>query len=361
MRAPQTGPTSVVPRPVPERVPSPVTRAADLTCVCAALLVGACFLFIARGAAPAPVASNAGDPNRTDIALIAAELDRVRAGEPYYAAAIAEITSRGYQHSSPLNFRLPTLAWLEAALPSLWIAQVVLLGLGLATAWMIHAQLPPSASDHRLAALAAAGTMLPVWLTPRIVVMHEVWAGTLIALSVAVWRKDKPLLSVIVGLMACLIRELAVLYLATMFTVSLFERRRRAAIVWAAAIVVVAAALVVHARMVSGYLEAGPTNGWLAFGGLRFVLASARANPLALLLPGAALAIVVPVAVAGLWRWRHPARLPVAATVSTFAVFFLFVGRPDNWYWGFLVAPLWPFGLIGFTAAARSALSTSTR
>src|SRR5690349_19878267 len=79
----------------------------------------------------APVAVSAG---QTDMDLIAGVLSRVKRGEPYYEADTAELAARGYSLSSFLNWRLPTLAILEAALPSLVIAQVLLALAGIAAA-----------------------------------------------------------------------------------------------------------------------------------------------------------------------------------------------------------------------------------
>src|SRR5690242_13564147 len=102
--------------------------------------------------------------DRTDMALIGGVLSRVRNGEPYYHADTAELTARGYSLSSPLNWRLPTLAIIEAALPSLVIAQVLLVIIGIWAAWLINRQLPRSATDERMATLAATFTMLPLWI-----------------------------------------------------------------------------------------------------------------------------------------------------------------------------------------------------
>ena len=61
--------------------------------------------------------------------------------------------------------------------------------------------------------------------------------------------------------------------------------------------------------------------------------------------------VVAPASIIGLWVWRHPAAMPIALTVTAYALIFLCIGRPDNWYWGFLIAPIWPLGLVGLGTA----------
>lgn len=293
--------------------------------------------------------------DRTDMAFITAVLNRVRKGEPYYPAATAELTARGYSLSSILNWRLPELSWVEARLPSLAIAQILLIIVGIWAAWLINAQLPRGATDQRMATLAASLTMLPLWIvSARIVVMHEVWAGELIALSLALWGPNRWLASVVTGLAATLMRELSVIYLFVMLVAALRDRRPREAAAWAAAIGVFAVIFAFHVRAVEPFLRPGSPHPWIVFGGTDFLLATFRADPVALLLPTPIFIMTVSAALVGLWCWRHPQGPRIAAFVSAFAVFTLFVGRSDNWYWGFLTAPIWPLGLVGFgTTMAR--------
>jgi hypothetical protein len=272
----------------------------------------------------------------------------VSQGEPFYSATAHELSARGYQHSSPLNWRLPTLIVFEAALPSLLIAQVLLVAIVIFAAASLAAQLPRTSADLRLATLAALGSTLPIWLAPRTVAMSEIWTGALVALSLALWRPHRVWPSVVAGLLAALVRELTLIYFLAMVVVAVATRRRREALAWGAAIVFGMTVVAVHARLAAPFLQPGPANGWMAFGGPEFVMAAWRANPAALFLPSVSLVLLVPASLVGLWVWRHPASAQIATTVTLFAAVFLVVGRPDNWYWGFVVAPLWPLGLVGF-------------
>jgi hypothetical protein len=94
------------------------------------------------------------------------------------------------------------------------------------------------------------------------------------------------------------------------------------------------------------------TNAWVTFGGWCFVLATGRANLGLMLMPATAVAVALPALLVGLWRWG-PDGHRVAITVSTFIGFFLVAGRPDNWYWGLMIAPLLPLGVAGFFTPTR--------
>src|SRR5579863_6075192 len=277
--------------------------------VAAVALLSVVFALTHRAGLDRPTGSgSAHSADRTDLALMAGIVGRMQEGEPYYAAATAEMDLRGYQRSSFLNWRLPTLATIEAFLPSMLIARVVLALVGAWAVWLLSQRLPQAAVDQRLATLAAGFTMLPIWVIGGgILFMHEVWAGELIGLSLALRSRERWVPSLGVGLAAALVRELALVYLVAMLSMALVSRRWREAMGWAVAIAVVAGVLALHAHAVASLIRSGPVNGWIDFGGSDFVLATFRANPAALMIPPAAMIVVAPASIIGLWVWRHPA------------------------------------------------------
>ena len=339
---------------------TPRRRAATVAMIALFVVV---FALAHRPGSGQPVGSGAGHAaDRTDLALMAGIVDRMQRGEPYYSAATLEMTARGYPRSSFLNWRLPTLAVIEAALPSMLIARVALGALGAWAVWLLGRRLPRAAVDQRVATLAAGFTMLPIWVIGGgILYMHEVWAGELIAFSLALWRRDRWVPSLAVGVAAALIRELTLVYLVAMLGAAMASRRRPEAMGWAVGIIISVGVLALHAHAVAPLIRPGPANGWLDFGGPNFVLATCRANPAALMLPAAAMIVVVPSSIVGLWVWRHPAATRIALTVTAYALMFLCIGRPNNWYWGFLIAPIWLLGMVGLgTAFLSPSTSTST-
>lgn len=58
------------------------------------------------------------------------------------------------------------------------------------------------------------------------------------------------------------------------------------------------------------------------------------------------MAVAAPLALLGLGAWRDPLGKRVALVVFGYIAAFLVVGRPENSYWGLLIAPIWPLGLL---------------
>jgi hypothetical protein len=81
------------------------------------------------------------------------------------------------------------------------------------------------------------------------------------------------------------------------------------------------------------------------------VLRTAKTNLALAFLPAPLLAALVSLAWAGLWVWRQPGVERVALTVSIYFSTFLVFGRPDNFYWGLMIAPILPLGLVGWAVA----------
>ena len=168
----------------------------------------------------APAAYNDSDLYR-DISR------RVQAGQNYYAAAELEQRQHGYPTRPAFAFHEPTLAVTLAALRTdvarrgAALALVAIMALALRNA-LERTQIAPAL---RLPAvlLMTAGAILAWW--PSGVFMQELWAGSFIALSLAVHRPGRWGLSLVLALVACLIRELALPYLAVMAVFALAERR----------------------------------------------------------------------------------------------------------------------------------------
>jgi len=175
-----------------------------------------------------------------------------------------------------------------------------------------------------------------------------VWAGLLIALSLALRRPDGWVLSVLIGLLAALTRDIAAAYLLVMAVMAWKDGRRREAAAWIAVLAVFAGALAAHAGAVQARLLPGDgvSPGWLAIGGWRFILQMGRWNAIVAAAPRWVAAALMPAALLGLAMWRHPLGERLALTVLGYTVAFAIFGRATNTYWGLLIAPLWPLGLL---------------
>jgi hypothetical protein len=57
-------------------------------------------------------------------------------------------------------------------------------------------------------------------------------------------------------------------------------------------------------------------------------------------------AILLPLAVLSLWGWQGNIGTRAALTISIYVLVFIVIGRNDNYYWGFMYAPMMAVGLV---------------
>jgi hypothetical protein len=289
-------------------------------------------------------------PNPGDAALYRRVIEDVRAGTPYYRAAAQEQRRGGYPLRPFVAVRPPTLAVGLAFLPNEFARRAVLAALALATlaAWTRRQ------ADLGVRGLSLAGAMVALAMgsvaafSPLAYPFHELWAGLLIMLSIALRRPERWALAVLVGLLAALTRELAGAYLLAMAALAWKDGYRREALAWLGALVVLGIALAGHAWAVGAQVLPGDavSQGWLKVSGWRFVLLAVRWNTILLAAPLWVAALLTPLALLGLAAWRDPLGERMALTVFGYAGAFIVIGRPENAYWGLLIAPLWPLGLL---------------
>lgn len=331
---------------------SPLTRGWTAFVKLAAVALLIAIGLAASDGARAPVAAVA--PGTGDVALYQGIVSDMRAGADYYDAAVGEHRERGYPLRPFVTVRLPTLAWLQAALGSETALRLALAGLALmaAGAWAVRlarAGVSPVQFGIALAALSIGGAAA---FAPGGGWLHEVWAGLLIALSLALRTPSRFGAAVLIGLCAALLRELAAPYLLVMALTALMERRYREASAWGAALGVFAIALSAHALNVQALVSATDlaSPGWLASGGWEAVLRAAHWS-LSLVGLDALTALVLPLALLGLMARPLDKRLMLIA--FGYSAGFLLIGRADNSYWGFIVAPLWLLGLAHLGPALK--------
>ena len=249
-------------------------------------------------------------PAPTDLMLYRAVVERVAQGENYYEVAAGEQRVRGFPTAPAPVFREPALAWTLAALKTDALRRTAMVGLSLITLFALMEALARSIAEPRLRVLAGLfiGTAVSTAWFSASPYFHEVWAALLIALSLASYRLSHWSVSVLLGLAACLFRELALPFLAVMAVFALYERRYRELAGWMAAIAVFCGLFGWHLSVAAALHQPGDlvSRGWLGFGGWPFIVQTARMNSVLLLAPRFVVAIVVCLAITGFAGTRDP-------------------------------------------------------
>ena len=313
---------------------------------------------IVWGALVTPVSQlvRPGPPRGSNELLYRAITERVARGENYYTAAAAEQRARYFPTSPAQTFREPTLAWILAALKTDQARWLAMIGISLAVLAAFGKALAWTGLDARLrwSAMPLIASGLAISWFPGSAYLHEVWAGLLMALSLALYRPGRWVVPLLIGLAACFVRELAVPYLAAMALSALVERRHREFAGWAAGIALFAGFFAWHLAVARTLHEAGDLTraGWVYFGGWPFVLETARQNVVLIFAPNVVVAALACFALVGFAGPRNRWLSRAALVTGGYMVSFLIAGWPGNvvWgpgnaYWGLLYAPLFPLGI----------------
>jgi hypothetical protein len=293
--------------------------------------------------------ADAPDRGANDVQLYAAEVRRIQAGEGYYEAAGRELRIRGYPTKSVFNWRTPLPMWFLGQLPNPLWGKWLLASMALVTLFLAMAAMVDDAGlvVGGLCLVLLGGALLPCFIG-ELYVMPVVWAGTIIALSLAALGAGYRKLGVAVGLAAPFLRELALFFSVVMLFDALWrERRRREALAWALGIAAFLGFYAWHATIVTDLVRAGDRShveSWLQFGGAPFLLSLAQMNCYLLLLPQWVTGLYLPLAVLGLAGWSTPWGQRLALVAFGYLALFAFVGQSFNQYWGMLFAPLLCFG-----------------
>ena len=318
-------------------------------------ILAAALLLVILGLSTGPAQErSAPTSGPTDLGLYRYDVAAAAHPSTYYAQAIAEQRRQGYELRPFMVVRPPALSFLLAALRSHGLRRLAVAGLALASlaAWWVRLKGEEAPLLPRIFDMLALATGVLTVITPEAPYMHEVWAGLLISLSLATRRPERFGFAVASGLAAALIRELAAPYLVVMAVTALAGRHWREAAAWTLALAVFGVALAVHAHMVDALVLPSDhaSVGWVKVSGWPFVLHAAQWNAILALSPAWVTALAVPAALAGAATWTTSLGRRLAATLVTYALAFAVIGRPENFYWGLVFAPLLP---LGFARACR--------
>jgi hypothetical protein len=351
----------------PSRFATLVPRTARWGLAILALLLAASLTALAtpspaaQQAAPVAAGAEVDDPG--DIVLYESIVSGVRAGGNYYAVTAAALRTGGYPLRPFVTFRLPTLAMIQSMLPeTMTVALLYTLAATVILAWFIRLRGALDRPLPRTAALLLLLGGMAAFVQSVLSGFHEVWAGLLIALSLALRKPDRWVEAAAFGLMAMLIRETAALYVIVMTALALVEGRRREAWGWAATLAVFAIVVTIHAYAVSQVVRPlDPSSaGWSGLLGFGFFVRTITVSTALVLVPAWIAALLVGLALFGWAAWHDALALRALVTLAAYAALLSLFGRADTFYWGLMVAPtilvglvFVPDGLRDLVAAAR--------
>jgi hypothetical protein len=315
----------------------------------------------------------AARPRDDDLALYDRVIQRIGQGENYYAVAAEEHRKSNYPLRPGVAVRLPTLAYLsvwlgdtgrgaEVLVPgSLGAALVLLVAVVLAW-WRRLGEEPGGAAFQRIGtALMFMGASLG--LNRYYFVLHELWAGMLIALSLALHRPGKKWLgAVLVAGLALAIREHVLPYVLLMGALALWRRDWKESAAWAALVAAFGLYLAWHLGQVAQHVLPSDPMGpaWLELRGLSGWLSNVVLSSNMRFLPHFVAGPLVMLMVLGWAGWKSPLGTTATLLYLGYGLAFMIAGRPDNFYWGAVIAPAMFVGLA-FAPRAVGSLAKAAK
>ncbi|MBX7501561.1 hypothetical protein K3181_08915 [Qipengyuania sp. YG27] len=306
----------------------------------------------------------ASEPERDDdLAFYDRVIERIAGGENYYDFIVEEQRASDYPVRPGIAVRLPTLAYLHAWLgePGMLVLAVLLLGACVWAWWRRLGDEPGGPPRQRIgAALMLMGGSLG--LNRYYFVLHELWAGMLLALAFALHRPGRWGASLAVAALALAIREHALPFVLLMGAMAAWRRDWRETAAWAMLVLVFLAAMAWHLSLIAPHvLPTDPASpDWLVMRGLSGWLGNVVLSSNLRFLPHAIAGPLVLLMVLGWAGWKSPAGATGTLLYVGYGLAFMLAGRANNFYWGAVVAPAMFVG-IAFVPMALASLVRSAR
>lgn len=299
-----------------------------------------------------------------DHALYLKVLRKMEAGAPYYQTVAEEHRIYGYPLRPFVAVRLPTLevALSKIGLPAGTVIASIL-GLVALVLWRRRLVGEPGLPAYARFGVLLMAINLGQVMSGQWVLIHEVIAGVLIAIALALYRPEKPWAAMAAVTLALTIRE-TVLPVAMLFgLVALIDRNWKVAAAWVGIGAVFAGGLALHAAAVAEVVRPDDIGGagWLGMNGWNnYIGFIHNTSALRFGAPQWVAAILTPLALLGWLAWRSRLGTLGLAVQLGYAAAFMLFARPDNDYWGMLVVPTLFIGLV-FAPAALAALIDALR
>jgi hypothetical protein len=306
-------------------------------------------------------------PRDDDLALYDRVIARIGQGESYYRAAADEHRKSHYPLRPGVAVRLPTLAYLamwlgdggkgaDVVVPGEVAAALVLM-LAVVWAWWKRLGEEPGGQRVQLMGTALMFVGASLGLNRYYFVLHELWAGMLLALAFGLHRPGRKWgASLAVAAMALAIREHSLPFVALMAAMAGWRRDWKECLAWIALALVFIAGLAWHMHLVSQQVLPSDPEGpdWLVMRGLSGWLSDVVLSSNLRLLPHYLSGPLVVLMVLGWAGWKSSAGAFATLLYLGYGLAFMLAGRPDNFYWGAVIAPAMFIGLAFVPMAAKS-------
>ena len=292
-----------------------------------------------------------------DLAFYDRVIERVEHGENYYDFIVEEQRARDYPVRPGLAVRLPTLAWIYASLgePAM-IALAIALLFACIWAWWKRLGEEPGGARFRLLGTALMAMGGSLGLNRSFFVLHELWAGMLIALAFGLHRPGRWGAALFVAALALALRELVLPFVLLMAAMAAWRKDWREATAWIMLVAVFAAIMVWHLSLIA--VQEVPSDpvgpDWLVLRGLSGWLGNIVLSSNLRLLPHELASPVVILMALGWAGWKSSAGTTGTFLYLGYGLAFMLAGRANNFYWGAVVAPAMFIGLAFLPMALPS-------
>jgi hypothetical protein len=292
-----------------------------------------------------------------DLRLYDAVIVRLQRGEHYYDVIAEEHRKLPFPLTPGMAVRLPTLAYLAAWLGKggLIAASFVLVG-AILLAWWRRLGAEPGGAEHRLLAMALLMLGISFILTRYFHVLHELWAGGLLALAFALHRPGRWGPALAVAALALAIRELALPFVLLMAAMAAWRRDWRETAAWSALALAFVALWAWHLSLIAAQVRPGDPVGpsWLSLRGMTGLTSAYVLSTSLRFVPHVLAGPLVVLMLLGWGGWRSAAGAFGTFLFLGYGLLFMIAGRPENWYWGAMVSQT---ALMGLAFAPRAVVS----
>jgi len=302
------------------------------------------------------------EPRDKDLELYDVIIERVAAGENYYRVAVEEQKARDFPVVPGFAVRLPTLATISAVAGQTGVTVLAaLLCLAMFLAWWRRLAGLIERPARRIIALGLLFLGIAVSFKPTYFVLHELWAGLLLATALALHRPGQWRGAWIAAALALAIREHALPFVLLMGALALWRRDWREMAAWGALALGFIVMLAWHVSLVDGLTGPGDpvSPSWLAMRGPQGWIENLALSSGLYLIPAWLAAPLVFLPLLGWVAIKDNLGIEALLLFVGYGLMFMIAGRENNFYWGLMVAPAWFIGLYAVPYALRDLIERS--